>query len=151
MHFACCYTICKYINIYEYLFTIDGDLNKSPTCLADVPDLEEMVRMVLQDPNLPDLVDVVHKVIANMWSTDRVSWLPAYYAPALHSSAPLVVLHDLEYNLYGIRCWKIIVYEMTIFHINITPCYITHSWMKLTSGEVSWRTTKKQRIFLLTL
>ncbi|XP_037796785.1 uncharacterized protein LOC119592055 isoform X2 [Penaeus monodon] len=44
----------------------DGDLNKSPTCLADVPDLEEMVRMVLQDPNLPDLVDVVHKVIANM-------------------------------------------------------------------------------------
>ncbi|XP_069999648.1 uncharacterized protein [Penaeus vannamei] len=44
----------------------DGDLNKSATCLAAVPDLEEMVRLVLRDPKLPDLVDAVHKVIANM-------------------------------------------------------------------------------------
>ncbi|XP_071515365.1 uncharacterized protein [Panulirus ornatus] len=34
--------------------------------LGDSPSFEQVVRAVLQDPSLPDLVDAVHKVISNM-------------------------------------------------------------------------------------
>ncbi|XP_042881528.1 vasodilator-stimulated phosphoprotein-like isoform X2 [Penaeus japonicus] len=57
---------CSYATPLASVPTGGGDLNKALASIGDVPDLEQMVRLVLQDPKLPDLVDAVHKVIAEM-------------------------------------------------------------------------------------